>query len=114
MDYNKSYVRRDDQSTDCVLMLNKIETGEIFLRIHDFSTTEQMIVGFTNYIGGGRSPNVLKALENLAAAIEKDNKENSLEAYDKKFDFKEIEKNRLVINKLRKARNQKNGYRRIR
>ncbi len=27
MKYNKHYIRRDDQSTNCILILQKIETG---------------------------------------------------------------------------------------
>lgn len=79
MEYYKNYSRKDDDSSNNTLRINKIETGEIHLIIHDWETGEEVSVGFTNHIGGGRSPNTLKALEDLALAIEKDNGEYPIE-----------------------------------
>jgi len=110
MEYNKGYHRRDDDSTNCLLMLVKIDTGEIQLMIHDWDTAECMRIGFTNYIGGGRSPNVLKALENLALAIEKDNEKNPLPEWDEVTHEKLVE-NQLALNKLRSDIYKKQGHR---
>ncbi len=69
-----------------------------------------MLVGFPNYIGGGHSPNILKALENLALAIEKDNKENPLKEMDE-VTPEQFRKNRLVLNHLRRKREIKTDHR---
>lgn len=103
MKYRKGYNRRDDDSTNCLLRLVKIETGEVQLIIHDWDTGEEMRVGFTNYIGGGRSPTVLRALEILALAIEKDNEENPLPEWEEVTPEK-LMRNQLILNKLRSRR----------
>ena len=108
MEYYKGYNRRDDDSSNCFVRLVKIETGEIQLIIHDWDTGEEMQVGYTNDIGGGRSPNVLKALENLALAVEKDNEENPLPERDEVTQEKFM-KNRLILNQLRDDVHKKQG-----
>lgn len=109
MEYHMGYNRRDDDSTNYFIRLVKIETGEIQVIIHDWDTGEEMRIGFANYIGGGRSPNTLKALKNLALAIEKDNEENPLPESEEVTPEK-IEKNRLVLNQLRDDRDKKQGH----
>ena len=109
MEYGRGYNRRDDDSTNCLVRLVKIETGEIQLIIHDWDTGEEMRVGFATYIGGGRSPNVLEALENLALAIEKDNKENPLPEWDEVTPEK-FKKNILFLNQLRDDIQKKQGH----
>jgi hypothetical protein len=94
MQYNEHYARRDDQSTSCFLELIKIGTGEIFLKIYDGETREEMLVGFTNFVGGGRSPETLKALEVLALAIEKDNQKYPLTLWHDEITPERIGKNR--------------------
>jgi hypothetical protein len=105
MKYHEHYIRRDDDSANSTLRVQKIETGEIQVRIYDWDTGEEMGVGFTNYIGGGRSPNVLKALENLAFAIEKDNKEHPITEHDL-VTQEQFYKNRLTLNRRRQRRRQ--------
>ena len=100
MEYNKGYNRRDDDSTNSILRIIKIESGEVQLRIHDWDTMEEMIVGFATLIGGGRSPNTRKALENLALAIEKDNQENPLPEWEERKQ-EEVRKNVLTLNKMK-------------
>ena len=78
MERNKHYVRRDDDSKNKALVIQKIETGEVQLKIYNSDTGEEMRVGFAKPTVGGQSPNVLKALTNLALAIQKDNEENPI------------------------------------
>jgi hypothetical protein len=103
MEYGKGYNRRDDDSANSTLRVIKIETGEVQLKIYDWNTGEEMHVGFTNLIGGGRSPNVLKAIENLALAIEKDNKEHPIVERDE-VTQEQFYKNRLILNQKRKVK----------
>lgn len=76
------YERKDDNSTGKVLVLCASSLDDIELGILDFDAEPHMLkmtVTFTTVtIGGGHSPNVRKALKELADAIEKDNKVNPL------------------------------------
>jgi hypothetical protein len=103
MEYHKNYARRDDDSTNSTLRAQKIETGEIQLKIYDWDTGEEMCVGFARPPDGGRSPNTLKALENLALAIEKDNKEHPIVERDE-ITLEKLYKNRLILNRRRKVK----------
>lgn len=76
------YERKDDNSPGKVLVLYLSELDDIELGILDFAAEPHMsktTVTFTTVaFGGGHSPNVRKALKELADAIEKDNKERPL------------------------------------
>jgi len=103
MKYNENYERRDDDSTNSTLKVHKLETGEVRIEIYDWNTGECMGAGFADYVGGGRSPKVRHAAENLALAIEDENKEHPIE---ERHDVSQEQffKNRLILNKQRRKR----------
>ncbi len=100
MENGKHYIRGSEDDTWSSFGLYKIETGEIQLFIYDANTGEQMMIGITNRIGGGLSPNTHKALENLALAIDKDNEEHPMIVRDVATQ-EQISKNRFILNRKR-------------
>jgi len=76
------YERKDDNSTGKVLVVCVSDLDDVELSILDFDAESYMsktTVTFTTLTtGGGRSPNVRRALKDLADAIEKDNKEHPI------------------------------------
>ena len=76
------YERKDDNSTGKVLVVYADNLDDIELAILDFDAEPHMsktTVTFTTLTtGGGHSPNVRRALKDLADAIEKDNKEHPI------------------------------------
>lgn len=75
------YERKDDNSPGKVLVLCVSNLGDIELSIIDFGNkplTKETVTFTTVAFGGGHSPNVRNALEDLADAIEKDNKEHPI------------------------------------
>jgi hypothetical protein len=110
METYEHYIRGDEDTTTCSLIIQQIETGERHLIIHDSATAEQMRVGFTNAIGGGCSPNTYKALKNLALAIKKDNEEHPMRVRDV-VTPKQIKKNQFILNEKRRNRDKKQGRR---
>ncbi len=76
------YERKDDNSTGKVLVVCASSLDDIEVAILDFDAEPYMsktTVTFTTVTtGGGHSPNVRKALKELAEAIERDNEENPL------------------------------------
>ena len=78
MEQDVLYERKDDGSPGKALVLCASNLGDIELSIIDFGIkplTKETVIFTTVAFGGGRSPNVRNALEDLADAIEKDNKE---------------------------------------
>jgi len=72
--------RREDMSLDGELSVFREQDGDMIIAIisnHD-SNGYMKEVQFCTHQGGGRSPNVHKALVTLMEAIEKDNQENPL------------------------------------
>lgn len=101
--YNEMLDRRDDDSTNCSIIMTVVPTGGIQLRIHDWDTYEEMMVCFRDYVSGGRSPHVLEAMRNLVVAVQKDNKEHPIERWEKTPAGKH-EQRVLVINEMRRKR----------
>lgn len=111
MEDHKHYIRGDEDSTSCNLVLWRIPTGAIYLSIYDLDTAEQMMVGFTNAIGGGCSPNVYKALESLALAVEEDNEKCPITIVRPQVTPEQFQKNRFILNERRMKRDKKQDHR---
>jgi hypothetical protein len=101
---NHNYERRDDDSRNSTLRVVRLETGEVKVGIYNWDNGEYAEVGFPEYyVGGGRSPKVRKALENLAQAIEEDNKEHPIEKW-LDVGHKQFLHNQLILNNQRRKR----------
>lgn len=80
MKTGKIYERKDDNSPGKTLSVLRDSLGDIAVRITDYEKEplEIFTVEFMTGAGGGFASNTREALQNLADAIEKDNKEHPM------------------------------------
>ena len=78
LDSNVIYERKGDYDPYMKLIIKEDQLGDISIGIMDLSNRKEPIrlVKFATIPGGGKSMKTLSALQSLALAIEKDNKNN--------------------------------------